>query len=296
MRNQFLLSLLPLFLLFSVLATSTAAPDAASQNKTKTAETATKQNAEKRSLWNGYELINFKIAGRACRLVRPKTPAPGNPWLWRAEFFSSATGTDVALLKKGFHVAHINVSNLFGAPVALDAMDVFYDHIVNVRHLSPKPVLIGVSRGGLYALNWAIRHPERAGALYLDAPVCDFKSWPGGRGKGKGGGKREWALLLKAYGFKSDAEALAYKGNPVDTLAPLAKARVPIISVVGTADTTVPLEENTDILAKRYRALGGEILVIRKEGVGHHPHGLEDSTPIADFVLRNTRPQAQQSD
>jgi pimeloyl-ACP methyl ester carboxylesterase len=273
---------------FPALAASPAAAAAAASSSA--APAAAKK--KKPSHWNGYEQVYFKVANHTCRLVRPKTPAPGAPWLWRAEFFGSAPGTDIALLAKGFHVAHIDVSNLFGAPVALDAMDAFYDHIVKTRHLSAKPVLIGVSRGGLYALNWAIRHPERTGALYLDAPVCDFKSWPGGRGKGESN-KREWARVLKAYRFKTEAAALAYKGNPVDNLAPLAKARVPIISVVGTADATVPLAENTAILEARYRALGGEILVIRKEGVGHHPHGLEDPTPIADFILQKTRQAAR---
>jgi hypothetical protein len=27
--------------------------------------------------------------------------------------------------------------------------------------------------------------------------------------------------------------------------------------------------------------------LIRKPGVGHHPHGLDDSTPIIDFIAKN---------
>ena len=32
------------------------------------------------------------------------------------------------------------------------------------------------------------------------------------------------------------------------------------------------------------KGYGGDIKVIRKPGVGHHPHSLEDPTPIIEFV------------
>jgi pimeloyl-ACP methyl ester carboxylesterase len=241
------------------------------------------------SRWNGYERQDYTFSGRAVRLVKPRAAATGNPWLWRAEFPDSAPATDKALLAKGWHVAYYKVSNLYGAPVALDAMDGFYEHATNTLKLSPTPVLVGVSRGGLYAMNWTARHPDKVAAVYLDAPVCDFKSWPMGLWKGQRArnGKME---IMRSYGFKTEEELMAYTGNPVDNLAPVARHRVPIISVVGTADKVVPLEENTAVLEKRYRELGGEILVIRKEGVGHHPHGLEnDPSPIVDFILKKTK-------
>jgi pimeloyl-ACP methyl ester carboxylesterase len=87
-------------------------------------------------------------------------------------------------------------------------------------------------------------------------------------------------LGLKVFKFASDTEALPYKGNhPVDSLAPLAKAKVPLFHVFGDADDVVPWEENTGLLADRYKALGGDITLIRKPGGGHHPHGLDDPTP-----------------
>ena len=54
--------------------------------------------------------------------------------------------------------------------------------------------------------------------------VCAIKSWPGGKGKGKGSAS-DWVLLQKIYGFPDEAAALAWKGGPVDTLEPLAKAK-----------------------------------------------------------------------
>jgi len=41
-------------------------------------------------------------------------------------------------------------------------------------------------------------------------------------------------------------------------------------------------------------ALGGEIELIAKSGIGHHPHGLEDSTPIVEFIERNVMKQFSQ--
>ena len=145
-----------------------------------------------------------------------------------------------------------------------------------------------MSRGGLYCYNWAVAHPETVSSIYGDAPVCDFKSWPGGKGKSKGS-KGDWALVLKCYGFKDEAEALAYKLNPVDNLAPLAKAGIPILHVVGQADVTVPVAENTDLVEQRYKALGGTIEVIRKPGVDHHPHSLDNPEPIVNFILSHAK-------
>jgi pimeloyl-ACP methyl ester carboxylesterase len=78
---------------------------------------------------------------------------------------------------------------------------------------------------------------------------------------------------------------VAYKGNPIDRLAPLAKAGIPILHVVGDADKVVPITENSDIIEQRYKALGGKIHVIHKPGVGHHPHSLKDPEPIVEFFL-----------
>ena len=89
------------------------------------------------------------------------------------------------------------------------------------------------------------------------------------------------------FKFADEAAALAYTGNPVDSLAPLAKAKVPLLHVFGDADDVVPWEENTGLIAERYKKLGGDITLIRKPGIGHHPHGLEDSTPIVEFIVKH---------
>jgi len=241
------------------------------------------------SQWNGYERLDFPSWGRASILVRPKQAAKGKPWIWRTEFFGHEPQADLALLERGFHVAYVDIQNLYGAPASGLPMIRLHLQLTELHGLSRKPVLEGFSRGGLYAFQWAANQPEYTSALYVDAPVCDFKSWPGGKGKGPGS-PEDWKRLMKVYGFREESEALAWKWNPVDNLAPIAKAGIPIIAVIGDADEVVPVEENIDIVEKRYRELGGHIEVIRKPGGKHHPHSLPDPKPIVDFIMKAVNP------
>ena len=239
--------------------------------------------------WHGFVRHDFEVDGRPVLVVSPQTPVAGRPWVWHGEFFGHKPAPDIALLHKGFHIAYMSVPDMLGSPTAVAHWNKFYAELTRTYGLSKKPALVGLSRGGLYCYNWAIANPDKVACIYGDAPVCDFKSWPGGQGKGPGS-PRDWKLVLESYGFPDEAAALADPGNPVDNLAPLAKAKVPLLHVYGDADEVVPWEENTGLIAERYKALGGEITLIAKPGVGHHPHGLEDSTPIVEFIESNAKP------
>jgi lysophospholipase L1-like esterase/pimeloyl-ACP methyl ester carboxylesterase len=241
-----------------------------------------------RTEWMGFAKTMFECDGRLAYVVEPKRVAPGRPWIWRPEYFGVEPQTELALLARGWHAAYIELRNLYGAPVALDAMDVFYDRARHDFGLGPKVVLAGFSRGGLFAFNWAARHPDRVADIYADAPVLDFKSWPGGKGKGKGS-PADWERCLKVYAL-TDAQAATYRLNPLDNLAPLAKAHIPILAVVGDSDQTVPYEENTKIAESRYAALGGSMQVIVKPGGDHHPHSLKDPQPIVEFIQKYATP------
>ncbi len=243
-----------------------------------------------RTRWEGFDRYDFEFAGKPAIVVVPREPRPGRPWTWRGEFFGAFANADIGLVARGFHLAYLGVPDLFGSPAAVAAWTAFHEVLTTEYKLARKVALIGLSRGGLYCYNWAAANPDKAACVYADAAVCDFKSWPGGTVKGLGrgdGSAAEWEKLLKAYGFQSDAEAVAYRGNPVDNLRPLAEARIPLLHVYGDADTVVPADENTGLVAKRYRELGGSITLIPKPGVGHHPHGLADPTPIVDFIIEH---------
>lgn len=237
--------------------------------------------------YHGYVSHQLKVDGCDCIVVEPKVVDGKKRWIWRLEFFDHRPEADLALLKSGYHVATMNVGNTFGSPTAIAHLDKFYLEVVKRFQLNRKVVLEGFSRGGLYAYNFAVKYPGRVAAIYGDAPVCDFKSWPGGKGKGPGS-KSDWESLITCYQFKDENEAMEYKLNPVDNLKVLAKARIPILHVIGGADEVVPVAENSDLVEARYKALGGLIEVIRKPAGLHHPHSLDDPTPIVEFLLKNS--------
>jgi len=239
------------------------------------------------STWHGFTRHHYTVEGCAAWVAEPRQARPGNPWAWCMEFPDAFTERCAAplLLEQGFHYGYMDQFNNFGSPAALKKFRTFYDLLIG-RGLSAKATLIGISRGGLSAYRWAAENPDTVAVIYGDAPVCDFKSWPGGKGTGPGSAG-DWECCLRAYGFKDEAEALAYRGNPVDTLAPLAKAGIAIIHVVGDVDEAVPVADNTALVESRYRKLGGLIQVFHKPEVGHHPHGLEDPKPVVEFIFQH---------
>jgi pimeloyl-ACP methyl ester carboxylesterase len=234
--------------------------------------------------YHGYVLHDFVVDGCNVHVVSPHEPLRGRPWIWRTMFWDAFPTADLALLKAGFHLAFIDVGDTFGCPDAMKHFDAFYSVMRDQYDLAPKPALEGLSRGGLYAYRWAYVNTDKVGCIYGDAPVCDMKSWPGGRGKGKGS-LHEWQEAIKDYHFSSEQEMIDFKGNPIDVLEPIAAAHIPIIHVCGDSDTVVPADENTDIVRKRYMALGGDFVMIVKEGCDHHPHGLTDPTPVVNFIV-----------
>lgn len=93
--------------------------------------------------------------------------------------------------------------------------------------------------------------------LYGDAPGLRLgRAGPAARGRAKEVPRADWKLVLERYGFADDAAALAYDKNPVDNLAPLAKAGIPLLHVYGDADDVVPWDENTGLIAERYKSWG----------------------------------------
>ncbi|MAT45838.1 MAG: hypothetical protein CMO35_00225 [Verrucomicrobiaceae bacterium] len=218
-------------------------------------------------------------------LVKPKTPAKGNPWIWRARFWGHQPALDLQLLGKGFHLTYCEVGGLFGAPRAVERWNKFHALAVQ-QGLSSRPVLEGMSRGGLIIVNWASANPDKVTAIYGDNPVCNFNSWPGGK-NGKFS-KKDWQRCLKAYGLSAAAATDHPQPLSPATLKPLAEKKVPIALVLGLADMVVPAGENGEALARNYESLGGPLKIWRKPGKGHHPHGLHPPDELTAWLLQAT--------
>ncbi len=233
--------------------------------------------------WNGFERMDFEFDGHSCILVRPHKAAKGNPWVWRTEFFGAFAQADIAMLHEGCCVAYVKLSDRYGCPSAVEDMERFRAMLVKRFELCEKAMLFGFSRGGLYAVNYALAYPQYVDKLYLDAPVLDIRSWPAGWGKGVGG-RREWEECKACYALDENS-ARFFNRNPLDRAQELAAHHIPVLIVAGDADDVVPLDENGALFAQRYAATGGRIEMIVKENCGHHPHSLENTKPIVRFLM-----------
>jgi sialidase-1 len=250
------------------------------------------QNAEKTTSWKGFDKVEFTFENMGAWYVKPHQAIPGNPWVWRAHFPTWHTDMDSILLSRGFHIAYVNTNDMFGHPKAMQVWDKFYDYLVGQKQFASKVALEGVSRGGLYVYGWAKRNPDKVSCIYAEAPVCDPKSWPGGKGKGKGS-EKDWAAWLKIFNL-TEEQASNFTDIPLNDLAGLAAFKVPIIHVVGMKDEHVPMAENTDLLVKNYLALGGPVTVYpmtRGEQTleGHH-FPIEHPEIFANFIEENSVP------
>jgi hypothetical protein len=119
---------------------------------------------------------------------------------------------------------------------------------------SMKPAMeaIGAMGGEVYA--WAIANPDKVSCIYARNPSL---------------------------------HSLMSKTPPIDNLAPLAKAGVAIIHHCGSLDPW--LNDQTRVVQKRYKELGGQITVIVRKGEGHFPLEPKDPEPVIDFILSHQR-------
>jgi len=139
-----------------------------------------------------------------------------------------------------------------------------------------------MSCGGMQAVYFAAKYPQRVAALYLDAPVLNLLSCPAGVGMAN---DELYNDFLKHTGV-TKSQLINFRNHPIDNLEPILENRIPVYLVCGDSDDVVPYEENGKVLYERFTARGADISLILKPGCGHHPHGLEDNTPLLDFVAR----------
>jgi alpha-beta hydrolase superfamily lysophospholipase len=206
------------------------------------------------------------------------------PWVWYAPTLPGLPGLEETwmfrkFLDGGIAVAGIDVGESYGSPKGRALYTALYRRLVEGRGLSRRPCLLARSRGGLMLYNWAVENPDRVACVAGIYPVCDLRSYPG---TGK---------AAPAYEMTPEqlTERLA-EHNPVDRVAPLAKAGVPVFHVHGDADKVVPLEENSNALARRYRQSGGEFTLKVIEGRGHDMWtGWFECQELVDFVIAHAR-------
>ncbi len=208
----------------------------------------------------------FSVEGRTAFLIAGNVDAAakGKPWVWYAPTLPNLPGKEEKWMFEQFRdagvaVAGIDVGESYGSPAGQKLFSALYTELTGARGYSKKPVLLGRSRGGLMTLAWAASNPDKVGGFAGIYPVCDIASYPGIE-------KAAGAYALTAEQLKMRLTEF----NPVDRLAPLAKARVPLFFIHGDVDKIVPLEANSGLANERYKALGGPAQLIVPPGQGHN--------------------------
>jgi pimeloyl-ACP methyl ester carboxylesterase len=191
----------------------------------------------------------FRSGGMA--IIVPRNVAPGKPWVFRADAIDRNATVDLALLAKGFHIVTPPLTAQSG--MVQQEWDETYKMLVD-NGFSTKPVMEGTGANAGEAYAWAIANPDKVSCIYARNPSL---------------------------------RSLMAKSPPIDNLAPLAKAGIPILHDCGSLDPW--LNGQTRVVEKRYKALGGRIAVIIREGEGHFPLAPKDPKPAVDFILSHQR-------
>ncbi len=191
--------------------------------------------------------ITLKGVDAFTTLIAPRQPAPGNPWVFRADLSDRNDPVVLGLLARGFYIVTGAVPYNFDGPVATQ-WDTIYRHFVD-HGFSKKPAMVGAGGAAGEAYAWAIANPDKVSCIYAENPILHGN--------------------------------LA-KTQPMDGLAALAQAKIPILHVCGDADPG--LETNTRAAEKKYQALGGQMNVIVEKGRGHYPLSPEDPNAVVEFI------------
>jgi pimeloyl-ACP methyl ester carboxylesterase len=195
-----------------------------------------------------YDRYEFSVQGTpmTTTVIAPNPAAAGMPWVYRAGFVFRDAKVDQELLAKGFHI----VTGPVGVSFVVKDWDTAYEYLTG-HGFSKKPAMEGAGGGAGEVYAWAIENPDKVSCVYAENP-------------------RMHSALAKT--------------QPLDNLAPLAKANVPLLHVCGSLDPW--FKDNTLEVEKRYKKLGGKIQVIVKKGEGHYPLAPEDPAPVVDFITR----------
>jgi hypothetical protein len=165
-------------------------------------------------------------------VIAPDRPAPGTPWVFRADYVGADDRVSQALLAKGWTIVTGAIPYNYDGPVP-SQWNATYAYFVSYG-FAPRPVMMGRGGAAGEAIGWAVANPEKVGCVYAENPILTSKLMLGGTA-------------------------------PLDTLAPLAKAGVAMLFVCGNEDPS----EQTLVAAQRYRQAGGKVTVNVRKGEGH---------------------------
>ena len=116
--------------------------------------------------------------------------------------------------------------------------------------------------------------------IYLDAPVLDMRTWPP-----KGSDLQQQVFF--EYGLNEETLE-SFGGHPIENLKEFFDLGIPLLLVAGGADEVVPFEQNAGRVIDYCKQNNIKITSIVKPECKHHPHSLEDVSPIVNFVINDS--------
>lgn len=213
----------------------------------------------------------FIVSGYEATVLIPEKP--NGEWLWKTEFFYAFDKAERELSALGYARVYFGISDKYGSPNAVALMHEFYCELIKrYAFLSKKCHIIGFSRGGLYAFNFALAYPDAVKSLYLDAPVLDLRTWP--RVDPKYGEVALHEQVLSEYGFNGEGEFENYEGYPVGRLREFFANKIPTLLIAGASDKTVDFSKNSAVLIDYCVKNGVKLTYYVKVDCDHHPHSL----------------------
>ena len=230
--------------------------------------------------WNGFKIDEFEFEGMQAKVVIPSVK-PNGKWMLKTEYFGAFPGMEIELIKKGYHLCFIQNKTRWCIDEDLQRKERFCDFVTGKYNLDSKCVIVGMSCGGLIGVKFTALYPERVSVLYLDAPVMNFLSIPYCLGIAK---DKSMIEEFETNTGMTLADVISYRNHPIDKMDVLLENKIPVLLVCGDSDDVVPYEENGKLLYEFYTENKGEIKLILKPGIGHHPHGLENAGEMIDYI------------
>lgn len=236
----------------------------------------------KESVWSGFKRLDFEFERRNVILIFPDNPVEGNKWLYKTEYFYAFPNFQIEMIKRGYYLVYMSNKSRLCPEEDTDIRPKLCDFLNLKFGLNKKCFPVGMSCGGMQTVYFAAKYPEYVAAMYLDAPVLNLLSWPLGLGESREPCVEEFNENIGI----PVSEMLNYRKHPIDYKETLLKSGIPIFLVCGDSDNTVPYRENGKLLADYFRENNGNLTEIVKPGCDHHPHSLEDLTPLFNFVKK----------
>ena len=190
-------------------------------------------------------------------LLLPPKVEEGKPIPWVLQLARpnrDIRAINTPLITNGVAVVLVDAMKLYGSPAGIAKLDALYETLTTKRGFAKRMTILTRDPNALLAYRWAIANPDKVNGIAALTPSTDLAAI-------------DASLVAAAYGLS--AEVFAGKLNelnPLNGLAPLAKAGIEIFHIHPESDKRCPIETHSKALEKRYTALGGTMILKTIEG------------------------------